>query len=132
MKRILIISTIVLALLCSCIAEPSQKDVGNYISVTNHANVTIWYQIRKASDPASDVYNSVYRSGYAFVSTEQGTEYRILFCTIEGEHEEIRGGELVKIKVMSTPIQIDITTTADRNEITFTQDSNGIHWTIEH
>ena len=128
MRKVLIIVALVL-LLVSCIVEPNPGIIGNHIGLQNQTHETIYYNIRKASDPATIEFEKL--THYTLIYTDQATAYVVSYAIVTGKKTEIIDDKAVTVDVVSTGT-IEITTTANYNDIIFKETSSGITWVIEH
>ena len=121
MKKYLILLVLILILLVSCQQNPPVEVVPTYlIKVENKADETVYMNIRKATEPSSEVYKPLVRGKDVVVYTEAETAYVVTYTIVTGQNYEIKDGILETIKTTGELQIIELTTDFLRNEITIT------------
>ena len=129
MKKYLGLFALVLILLVSCQQNPPVEVVPTYlIKVENKANETIYLNIRKASEPSSDVYKPLINGKALVVYTEAETAYIVTYSLVTGQKYEIKDGVLETIKTTSELQTIELTMDFLWNDVTITGTTT---WNIE-
>ena len=126
MKRSLIwLIIIVITLLCSCYQDEAFPPIGEraYISIANHSETAIYWQLREPGESETNIFNRLLPSAERIIETKKGNSLVLTYAGLIEDTTEIIGDVLVFKQTTATIHTENITAGDWSNQITFVGDS---------